>query len=305
MCRRENTVKGFFDLKRLLPVRKEVLGREFIIKMAGVDVKLRFPRFPDAPSDIDSVTPLVSPSGAEKWKRGKDEDLEWGYIYNYEQGTAQVGAVAIFLTDRDSAPELYNGAQKWEDRLFDYYDLCFRKRFRKAPGTRCGLDLFDKEHIPSNLVATIYLQLHNLSYFADVAQIKEILQYAGSDRPLRAEHEMILSAYDARENNRNRQAVVDACAALELMVIRKVRQLSLTPNEDLENKRMLGPRVSLLIALDGSFPYTYDMIDQDVLKLRNDMMHGRVVYPTNQETDKLINTVQQCLDVYKNDGYCD
>ena len=213
--------------------------------------------------------------------------------------------MAIFLTDRDSAPELYNGAQKWEDRLFDYYDLCFRKRFRKAPGTRCGLDLFDKEHIPSNLVATIYLQLHNLSYFADVAQIKEILQYAGSDRPLRAEHEMILSAYDARENNRNRQAVVDACAALELMVIRKVRQLSLTPNEDLENKRMLGPRVSLLIALDGSFPYTYDMIDQDVLKLRNDMMHGRVVYPTNQETDKLINTVQQCLDVYMNDGYCD
>ncbi len=35
------------------------------------------------------------------------------------------------------------------------------------------------------------------------------------------------------------------------------------------------------------------------------MMHGRVVYPTNEDTDKLINRVQQCLDVYKNDGYCD
>lgn len=298
-------MKGFFDLKRLLPVKKEVLGREFAIKMAGVDVKLRFPRFPEALSDNNSVTPLVSPIGAEKWKRGKDEDLEWGYIYNYGQGTAQVSALAVFLSNRDTAQNLYNGAQKWEDRLFDYYDLCFRKRFRKAPGTRCGLDLYDKEHIPSNLVATIYLQLHNLSYFADVNQVEAILQYAGSDKSLRAEHEMILSAYDARENNRNRQAVVDACAALELMIIRKVRQFSLTPNEDLESKRMLGSRVSLLMDLDRAFPYTYDIIDRDVLTLRNDMMHGRIVYPANDETDKLINTVQQCLDVYMNDGYCD
>ena len=305
MCRKERIVKGFFDLKRLLPVKKEVLGQEFDVQMAGVNVKLRFPRFPDDPLDADSITPLVSPIGAEKWKRGKDENLEWGYISNHALGTAQVGAVAIFLSNKDYAQDLYNGAQKWEDRLFDYYDLCFRKRFRKAPGTRCGLDLFDKEHIPSNLTTTIFLQLHNLSYYADAVQVEEILQYAGSEKPLRAEHEMILSAYDARENNRNRQAVVDACAALELMIIRKVRQLSPTPNEDLESKRMLGPRVALLMDLDRAFPYTYDTINRDILTLRNDMMHGRIVYPANDETDKLINSVQQCLDVYMNDGYCD
>ncbi len=33
------------------------------------------------------------------------------------------------------------------------------------------------------------------------------------------------------------------------------------------------------------------------------MMHGRIVYPANDETDELINSVQQCLDVYMNDGY--
>ena len=60
--------------------------------------------------------------------------------------------------------------------------------------------------------------------------------------------------------------------------------------------RMLGKRFDKLKRMDSDCPV--ESIEDDILTLRDDMMHGRIVYPTNEEVDQLLLTVEKIVDYY-------
>ena len=59
---------------------------------------------------------------------------------------------------------------------------------------------------------------------------------------------------------------------------------------------MLGKRFDKLKKMDPNCPI--ESIEDSVTSLRDDMMHGRIVYPTNEAVDQLLSTVERLVDYY-------
>lgn len=299
-------MKGIHSFRNPLLVQKEALGLEMETEIMGVPVKLCFPKQSTDVLTMNSPIPqLLPPSGAEEWQIN-EEPIDWGHTFSSD-GTSCVNSMAVYvdctLENKDQHGQiLYKSIENWEKKLLDYLDLVCRRITRNNKGVYCGLTLFfDHKLVPSNFYCEIECTIYEKHHYISLEQLNDAISFASSDNMLLPEHEMLLAAFEAKRNNRNRQVVLDACAALELSIIRKITELAnargFDPEDILERQaRMLGKRFDKLKKMDPNCPI--ESIEDSVTSLRDDMMHGRIVYPTNEAVDQLLSTVERLVDYY-------
>ena len=300
---------GILALSEPILCKKEVLGKAFEFEISGIKANLFFPQYPvfdKADSNFGLSKPLLSPKIAETW-RGDKETLSWGYPIRHPEGSSYVELLALTIECekeriRDYAQAVNDSIYKWEHALIDYLTLETKQNIRRDKNMirkTCTLDLSDNNiHIPtSKPYFTLQLVIPDVNTSASEENINNALVFACSGKELLLQYQMLLSSYRARANNRNRQAILDACAAVELCLVNQItlhcKSIGLDPNVLLNKYRYLGDKFSLIKQLGINCPNTdYKAI---IVDPRNSIMHNKSIYPSNETTDNLIAGVEEYL----------
>lgn len=288
--------------------KKEVLGEIFDTTIADIDVSIHFPRYPDFDKGTPKVgftEPLLSPQISNTWTRGGDP-LRWGYPMRYPSGDSAVEMLALSVECEEAeSPEkariLYKEINSWGKSFFNYLHLstkqCMERDKNNENKAQCWLILRGLECLPDAVTATLYVNVPTPDSFASKQHIIDALQFASSKKELHLEYQMLLSAYEARKECHNRQAIIDACSAVELCLENNIscrtKKLEMNPQFFLEKFNSLGDKFDIIKQLDKTFPKKDHQ--KIIVKPRNDIAHNRDAYPSDEITDQLISCVEECL----------
>ena len=309
------TITGLITLSEAILCGKDVLGKSFQTMVSGIEVAISFPRCPEfdwKDPQVGMNNPLLFPENRRKWR----SSIEWGYPIQYPSCNSVVKNIAISaICDRDHAEsvaeQIYSSIEKWEHAFIDYLILKTKQlagRNKNVHRDTCMLELMAEEYIPyKNQITHIYVSIPQKTEFASESIILDALSFAGSEKELRLEYQMLLSAYEARRNN-NRLTIINACSAMELclygFISKRCQELNYDSDLFLQKKfRSLGDRIKLAKNFDPYFPE----IDYNtrVVIPRNYLVHNRDIYPTDETTDDIIACVEECLDYFYQGKYCE
>lgn len=298
---------GLLTLSKLLFCQKDALGKIYECEICGIKAQLHFPVFPEIDEKqpkIGLCNPLVPPQIGKNWKRGV-ELLSWGEPMSYPVGNSCVKLIALYVecnkqSVNEHACKLYESIEKWEHSFFAYLELETKQgleRDRGADRNNCNLELMDEKHIPNHMPIELNVIIPTGASFATEEQIKKAIAFADSGKQLLLEYEMLLSSYRAIKQNQNRKAILDACSAMEIALARQAdlnsKILEQMPEASIYEEISLGERIKLLRKIDKSIPVKdYDKI---VVNPRNDLVHGRVNFPTDDTTNTLISCVEDVI----------
>lgn len=292
----------------------EVLDSVINARIGGIPVQLAFPRKLERKNADGEVfdgifNSLASPRGAEKWKIG-GSDIGWGHTHF--DGTSEIRRVVIFSecseeNVKSTAKALYSDVGRWERAFLEYCYIISRQNpivQNSFYTIGCKFQLCAEKPIymvsPDVNPPTCPLPFEVLS----AGEIREACEFASKDTSLLLEYQLLNEAYSAFINGKNRQAIMDACSALEIVMVKQIRKYCKSLNLDeeilLSKYQSLGERVRLVQKLYTSF--FIDNLVRNTVYLRNAVAHSNTVYPSNEETDRLIDNVEKAMKFF-HDGY--
>lgn len=307
-----NSIVGLLAFSEDVVCKKEVLGQSFSALIGGINTYLLFPEYNEANNDVGDRNPLLPPRVFSSWKRRGDPCF-WGYVCSQPSGNSIVNVIALSVDcDTDSIDEcaqrIYEAKTKWEHAFVDYLKLETKQNvYRDKNNTRNPgmLRLYvNGKEIQNKGPYHIYLSPIREESAATITSILAALSFANSGKELLLEYRMLLSAYEARQKNRNRQAIIDASAAAEICLVRNIKKhfsvSGLNGEFFLKKYKGLGERFGLMHQLDGAF------LDSDyqnkIVHPRNEVVHIKTQSPSDETTDTLILAAEDCLK-YFFDGY--
>lgn len=304
-------MKGLFTLPYEIDCKGEVLGKTFYSTIDGIPIEISFPRFNNSSRDesmfrIDDS--LLAPAFAEKWCRG-DEKLDWGYRISYSSTmNAFVKLIALSVDcDREQkesiADRIYKEAYNWIRAFFDYCEIVSKQhscRDGNLLNDDSSIVFFDSEGgIGTFIGQTIHLDIYTGKNALSIQQIDDALRFAEARKELIIEYQLLLSAYNARRNCQNRHAIVDACSAVEQALNQHIAEYAQGKNIKeavfTGKYRTLGDKFKLVKQIDDNFP---NVDVNQIVDLRNDVAHNRKTVISDEETDKLILSVELLLQYY-------
>lgn len=302
-------MKGLLTLPHDLLCRFEVLGKCFNASIGLIPVKIYFPRYqekidPAGRAQIGISNELIPPEIAKNWSRG-NEPLEWGWPVTYPDKDASVRLIALtYECDKSQEEEiaqyLYNEWEPWIESFFSFCDLASKQhsnRDRNLLNHSSEMELLSKDgYIKREQTHTIHCYFSSKDQMLTSSQIEGAIAFASSKKELKIEYQLLLSAYSSRRNCHNKHAIMDACAAVEICLNKVIQAFATTkdfdPNVLTQKYRTLGDKFKLIKTIDNHFP---DVNEKQIVDLRNDVAHCRKITVSDEETDKLIDSVELCL----------
>lgn len=303
---------GILKLSNDLLCQKDVLGKILECEIGGTRALLHFPILNENVRDVGITNPLLPPLLCNSWiKDGKK--LDWGNPMRYPEWYSCVKTLAVSVEcDKDStneiAQKMYKSIEEWEYSFWAYLKLVTKQgiyRDRNVGQNYCSLQLFDGKYISNHTPIQISLNIPLPTTFASSEEIVDAIAFANSGKDLLLEYLMLLSAYAAILQNQNRRAIMDACSALEIVLLKQIdihsKANKQMPEIAILDRMSLGDRIKLLREIDSNFPVKdYDNL---IVKQRNDLMHGRVIFPSDETTNTLISCVEDVLKYYHTEYY--
>ena len=302
---------GLLTFSEGLLFKKEVLGRSFDTKIAGIDISICFPCYcsgKDQRKSEDLSCPLEAQNRKVKLKRNGDK-INWGYPNILPSGNSVVYAVMViaYCKDKEEVEEvsqkLYSAIKQWERSFVDYICLCTKQSVGGliyTDSSNCRLELFDDKYINNHSHKFVFnMYLHSKDEYLSIKQVEEALSFATSNKELLLEYQMLLSAYKAKNVEQYRQAVVDACSAVEICLnnqIEKYCQKKELDSDILFKKYWsLGDKFSLIMKIDNQFNIS-NPFDR-IVSPRNKVVHKNE-FPDAKTTWDLLIAVEECLKLY-------
>lgn len=309
---------GLLTFTKGILCKKEVLGETYPTQIAGIDVRISFPAAPDTFDQDRSYpvglsNPLLLPLRGKNLERG-DEEVFWGCPMDYPDLNSEVECALVEIDCQEHeceamAQRLYAAVEKWGDAVISYCQLCSKQglyRDKNIQNASAKLELLSADgYIYNACRSHIYLRVSSDETVVSKQQLEQAMSFAASGKELRLEYQMLLSAYEARRKLQNRQAIIDACSAVELCLVDKIKDYCGTKDMEaeilLDKYKSIGDRFRLVEKIDGnSIAVDYNNL---IVKPRNDIAHNREVYPTDKTTDELISAVEQYLEHYHTGYY--
>lgn len=305
---------GLLTFSKELLCRKEVLGETFDAIISGINVKMCFPCYPNDTTQercVGMENPLTSPKCKHNFTRGGNS-LDWGAPMDYPAGNSIVKAV-VFLIEceeemiEENAKKLYAEIKYWGKKFIDYCDLCTKKATMDVFCTdvdTCMLELVHKKYIHTTREKRLEVNLIDKRMCLTKEHICKAIKFASSSEEILFEYQMLSSAYQFKNKKQYRQAIIDACSAVEICLNKQIEKYCLTIglNSDVlfEKYRSLGDKFNLIKKIDNSF--NIQKPQDRIVKPRNSVVHKNE-FPDNKTTNELLNAVADCLELYNNDFY--
>lgn len=307
------TLTGFLKFPQWLFCGQDVLGAELTTKIGDINVKIVFPKMSDKqstnPCDLVGLSnPLIAPNGAEKWK-DDGEPLRWGYpVINDSEVFSDISMIVLLYECNneneiiDISKKIYGKIDIWRKSFLDY---CYVSTAQRSYPIVQAIDnsdfqLYGTGYIPKEQLWVFSLDFRKKENALTLDRIKEACEFASSAKELYLEYQMLLSAYNAKSNNKNREVVIDACSALEIVLVKQIEKycdsIHLLADILFDKYRSLGERLKLITTLYPLFPYDYKhQLKPKITDLRNDIAHNKKVYPNSDETNELLSMVEKCM----------
>lgn len=315
---------GFMKVKGLLSIpggilcQGNALGKTFCGVIAGVNIEIHFPSFVDSHQEegldyIDMDHSLIAPPIGANLSRG-GERITWGYLMKAPKMDFCVERVMIEFDCSDTevdelAQKVYANITEWSDSFVNYLQLATKQRVKRREKMYQqgeNLELLCKgRYVENQHPHVVHVHFYGDTDFASSEAIEQAVGFASSGKELFLEYQMLLSAYAARKEGKNRQAIIDACSAVEICLTNWITNYckgkDISPEILTEKYRTLGDRFRLVSKLDPTFPvFDFNAV---VVKPRNDVAHNRDVYPTDACTDGLIEVVEKYMSHYHTKYY--
>lgn len=304
---------GLLELSEGIFCKKEVLGKSFEIMISDIKAYLIFPNYLNKKYDFYSSHSLLPPNIFVNTKLKTDE-IFWGHIMQAPSGNSIVNNLAI-LGDYeeneyfDIAKKIYDSIETWEHAFIDYLKIKTKQGTEidyNSKRASCGLVLFDDNNysINNSININIKLAFPDMNVYASEDDIKKAISFANSKKELALEYQMLLSSYNAIRINRKRQALLDACAAIEISLVKQIEKycelITLDPTILLDKYRYLGDRFDLVKKIKKDFPN--ENYRKLIVTPRNEVFHNKKVNPSNKTILDLISCVEKFLE-YFNEAY--
>lgn len=305
---------GFVQFPGNLHCSSETLGTEISVNIGGIDVRLVFPREKETRDEngvllYGILNPLISPIGAEKW-RINGGPLNWGHPY--PNNTSIISRVVIFMECNDddvhsTAKALYSDIGRWERAFLEYcYVISKQHPLVENSFDTVGslFHLYGDKRI--DLISPdCNRQVFHLEYqILSLDTIRKACEYASSNCTLFLEYQLLNEAYSAFQNEKKRQAIIDACSALEIVMVKQIKKYcdSVSMNDSilLSKYKSFGDRVKLVQKLYPSF--FVDNLEHTTVHLRNEIAHCSNFCPSDNDTNTLICNVEKAM-AFFHEGY--
>ena len=306
---------GILEFPQSILCKKDVLGQRFNAKIDGIPIELLFPVIPDniQVEPFKSFNNSLHAPMFTKTVKFK-EDLDWGYIAQYPKGNCCVKMIALSIDCSEEAKDkcakkIYSEIDNWKNAFLSYVIVSTKQHTERDKNINWNsygsLRLYDGGFVPQEQFPTIFVVIEDSDRFASKDIVEQAVEFASSGKELRLEYQMLLSAYEARRSSQNRQAIIDASAAVELClehyIDQRIKSLNMKPKLFLDKFRSLGDRFDLVMQFDGTLPAAdYQSI---IVKPRNNIAHNREAYPSDETTDQLISCVETCLEHFHSAYY--
>ena len=305
---------GLLTFSKELLFRKEVLGEIFETTISETNVKVCFPYYPkhitSANDYMNKDLSLEPPNCCVLTRNGKP--IYFGALMGYPACVSRIKSVMI-LIDCDEkyvekiAEKLYGSIKKWGRKFVEYCDLCTKDSSPIARCTdtdACDLSLVYEKYIPSSEIIHIDVDFIKDEDCLTKKQVISAFKFVSSNAELLFEYRMLLSAYKARTERQYRQAVVDACSAVEICLNKQIEKYckSIGLNSDVlfEKYKSLGDKFKLIKKIDKTFNVK-DPFNR-IVNPRNGVVH-RNEFPDAKKTWELFIAVEECLKFYNKDFY--
>lgn len=303
---------GIIALHQEIYCKGEVLGKEFMANIAGMDVRIYFPHLKskemrDAQKKGMPI-PLVPPTFARPWAGVDKQPINWGHLTNAERKTAAISFLACSvdckLEDEERLADLlYRECVRWEEDFVNYCNLAGRQisnqskdQWKKAsPMSLEGSFGF----IEKGATYYIDIKFKKESQFLSAEQISKAIEFSSSPKEFLIEYQLLLVAAESKRNRRNKHAIFDACSAVEMCLNKEIekyaRSLGMDAKDLPDKHRMLGDKFKLVKKIDANFP---DINAEKIVDLRNDIAHSRKTIFTDIEAEEIIHYAELCLEHY-------
>lgn len=300
-------MNGVIFLHRNLLCKTEVLGKVFFANIAGVNVKIHFPYIDDKGKSEDTKNndfySLVPPIFAKSWRRN-NKPIEWGRISKKAKEEAFVSCLACSvdcLPDEENrvAESLFEVFAEWEEKLLSYCVLAGMNVSKQ--------NMNDRKISPPIVLEGRYGILASAgAYFTEIRfcedneflsihQVEKAIKFASSDKEFFIEYQLLLAASESKKNGRNKYAIFDSCAAIEMCldnVIDRVERNRGSNEQPLGRHRYLKEKFEVVKSIDPSFP---DIDCGRIVEMRNDIAHNRKRVFSDAETKEVIYLAEICL----------
>lgn len=308
-------IKGLLTFSKGILCKREVLGKSYKREIANIGISISLPsvsnqEYKDVLNRVGISNPLCPPRNGKNIRRG-GEFIHWGYPMDYPECNSLVKCVLLEcnLDDNQNPQELYDGILCWEASIVNYAKLCTKQYLEKENESRDASDVLalisSQGYVQNTEPQCIFCHFHSSHEFLSEQQFCDAIKFASSGKDFLLEYQMLLSSYESRKNNRNRQAIVDACSAVEVVLINQIQNYCLqkTMRSDiiLNKYRSLGDRFDLMEKIDDNFPLIN--YANSIVRTRNDVVHNRDTNPSDEKTNALIYAVEKIMEHYHETYY--
>ena len=311
-------IKGILEFSKGVLCKKDALGKQYHGKIADIDVTITFPSvsIKEKTYPINCVglsNPLKAPMNGKNIKKN-GEPLFWGCPMVFPGLNSFVKCALIelscdFIDVKQTPQNIYEDIYRWEQAFTSYCQLCTKQHFEQKVKQHHRTEvllLFSSEgYIQSNEPFCINGTIHSDNEFVSEQQLSEAISFASSGKELLLEYQMLLSAYEDRKHHHYRQAVVDACSAVEICLNNQIAKycdsIGLKKGIITDKYRYLSDKFKLISEVDSTIPkYNYK---NDVVDVRNAVVHSKSINPSKREIDTLISIVECVLGHFNKDYY--
>lgn len=324
--RLENTVA----LPGIIPLGKDVLGKEYEIIIEGIKGVIAFPDLPldyidlfdwENISDIlPDKNPLPPPNANMKianWKK-----TEWGYIYS-SLGDAHIKNCRVWfsINEEQNNTEIANRLAilitPWLERFILFLEIMKQRIFNKAD--RNGkkenyytqlwtLDEKGNMISPTNIPIHTVVQIPNRDYAINHNMIQTAIQYCNDNKQPNMAKMLLRDAYSHLLKTDYRRTILDASSGLEIALTNTIyKKLEIEIRNDdliqgiLKKYENISGRIDLCAILNIELPEKKNQYLTDIASVRNRSIHAG--YQSNRiEASKAYNTslktvYELCLDI--------
>lgn len=322
---------GIIDFQYPLLCRGDVLGRNYITNINGVNATVTFPSIITIPCATDYRFGENEPALKGPSYFHLTEMDRWGRILRYNtkklDETSLMGVlvkqVMITVTTEhadyeEEVSKLSDGINKWRGQLHERTNLIGKSTIKSSntiafeqKGKGIGIELYDKEkraYVPMEIVENFQVDLYSFEQYMLPEEVELILSEIDVNKRLKTEYQLLSKAICEKRSGRTRFAVMEATTAVELCVTQKIQERCKELGIDGIGLceafyRSLGNRFDLLKQL-GIELATKDP-GKEIVKPRNDLFHNRKLEPTIKECQEVISSVRAYLEKYIPDMYED
>lgn len=311
------------ELPRAITLSNSALGVQIYARMGGHEFQLLTPELLGVDSDTldfdksgDYTRNLGSPESASLYLKNPAQ-INWGSLIQSDKSGNVVANIrhllAVFPKQVSEIEEfsesIHCSNRDWLERFDSFLRLISEQRtmsvMRVSGGMKSHFQLHQvspaKHLAKSGPHITLSIFPHRPTDSATYDELAEAARLCSEGKEPPLHYQLLLKAYDAYQADDPRSTVIEASTALEVAATRCIRSIlgrDGIPDKHVElvlkGHQTLTNRMKLLKSLEVKIPINQKNLDDEVVKIRNKVIHGGYVV-TESEAAKLLLHAQKII----------